>query len=227
MGKWRMVVRGGGGLALATLALAVGGCELLYLAGGQGKQKALYKFPKDQRVLVLVDVRTEVAAPPYLASNLADSVSKHLWKYHAVEKPVVSQDAVVSLQARDPDAFKKLGVQDIAEATGADSVLQVYITQFMTPTTTDGSVAEGYAEAYVKVVDKKGNIIFGGKPGIHLVAHDQEALVSDRDISKTVVDLIEQISLQTGRIFHDYNVEDKDMNPSHLNPNRQMGRPGQ
>ena len=66
MSRWRMVA---GGLALATLALAVGGCELLYLAGGQGSQKALYRFPKGQRVLVLVDVvRDEVAAPPYLSS---------------------------------------------------------------------------------------------------------------------------------------------------------------
>ena len=106
-------------------------------------------------------------------------------------------------------------------------MLHVYITQFMTPTTTDGSVAQGFAEAYITVVDRKGTIVFGGKPGIHLVAHDQETLVSDRDISKTANDLIIQLSTQTGRIFHDYAIEDADMNPSHLDPNRQGGKPGQ
>ncbi len=224
MTRWRMVASG---LALATLALAVSGCELAYLFGGEGKQKALYKFPKEHKVLVLVDVRDDLPVPPFLANNLADSIGKHLWKYHAVEQPLIPHDTLITLQSTRPDEYKKMGVADIAELTGADSVLDIYITQFATPTTADGEVEEGFAEAYLKVVDKKGNIIFGGKPGIHLVAHDSEVLLSDRDTNKTTNDLINQLSTQAGRIFHDYAVEDKEMNPAHLDPNKQMGHPGQ
>jgi hypothetical protein len=210
---------------LAAMTFGAGGCALLYLAGGKGKQKAIYQFSKTQKVLVLVETREGVTAPPYLTSTLADAIGRHLWKYHAVELPLVNQNALIVLQTAHPEEYKKMGVADIAQATGADAVLLVYVTQFMTPTTTDGSVGEGYAEVYVKVIDKKGTRLFpGDAAGLQMTAHDDEELVSDRDIPKTVQDLIDQLSTLVGRTFHDYDMEDKEMNPPGQPPVKQIGQ---
>lgn len=222
MGKWRLVVPC---LILATMAL--GGCELLYFAGGKGKQPALYKFGKNEKALVLVEVREGLAPPPFLAPNLADAVTKHLWKYGAVQQPMITQDALMALQTSRPADYKKMGIADIAQATGADAVLHVFIIQFETPTTSDGTVSEGNAQAFVKVVNKDGTNVFGSKTGLKLSAHDPEAYVSDRDVARTTQDLINQLTIQTGRMFHDYDLEDAVLNPARLDPIRQMGRPGQ
>ncbi len=223
--QWRTVARG---LAVATLGLALSGCELLYFfGGGKGQQAAMYKFPKTYRVLVLVEVRDGVTVPPYLTSDLADSIDKHLWQYHAVEAPMISQETLMAQERANPEGFKNMGVADIAQATGADAVIRVYITQFATPTTTDGSVDEGYAEAYIKVIDKKGTRLYPGETtGLHIIAHDAESLASERDTSKTTRDLISQLSTQAGRLFHSYDMEDKDVNPTELDPARQSGDPG-
>jgi hypothetical protein len=184
-------------------------------------------FRKTDRVLVLVEVREGIAAPPELTSDLADSIDRHLWRYHAVDAPMISQEKLAALQSARPEEFKKWGIADIAQETGADAVISVYITQFATPTTTDGSVDEGYAEAYIKVIDKKGAKLYPGEAtGLHIFASDPEVLVSDRNSSKTVQDLIGQLSTQTGRLFHSYSRDDKELNPTEINPDRQNGHPG-
>src|SRR4051812_14537698 len=94
--KWR--VAGGGGIVVC-----VAGCQLAALFGGKGTQVALFKFDKNQRVLVLVDVRDGVTVPPDFENMLAQGVGEHQYRYKAADH-IVSQERLMALQDKDPKA---------------------------------------------------------------------------------------------------------------------------
>lgn len=210
-GAVRKMSRAGVIFAGGLLVLAVGGCQVLYFLGGKGDQAALYKFGKDQKVLVLVDVREGVTPPPTFATSLADQIGAHLVRYKATDN-LVSEARVVDLEEQNPDKFKGMGIADIARKTGADVVLDVYLTQLDVPLSSDKTVAEGMAEAYVKVVDKSGNRLYPGEEtGTHITAHVDAGFLSDRDVSTIQKQMMDQLTTLTGRMFHSYDMEDKDM----------------
>src|SRR5687768_13943965 len=116
-------------MSLMALTLGLAGCEILYFMGGKGSEPALYTIPKDKRVLVLVDIHEGVTVPPAFAAGLGEKISTHLFRNNGADH-LVSQDRVIALQKDDPEAFKKMGVADIARGTDADIVLVVYVTMF-------------------------------------------------------------------------------------------------
>lgn len=197
---------------LCSCALALGGCELAALAMGSGSKPALYKFEKNKRILVLVDVKDTVTPPPTFATTLADKIGAHLIRYKAADN-LVSQSALVDLQQRDPAAFKKMSMADIARALGADVVLDVYLTQLDIPITTDGNASlDSDGEAYVKVVSRDGNRLFPGEEnGSHVTAHVNGGLLSDQAVPDIQKQLLDQFALVVGRMFHSYSLDDKDM----------------
>ncbi len=202
-----------GRAAPALVVLAVlGGCEILYFAAGKGNQPALFNFSKGQRVLVLVDVSNGVAAPPTFATTLADQIGNHLWAHKAVNVPLVPQDTLLKLQQTNP-GYKNLGVADIAQETGADVVLYVNVRQLQTPISADGAVAGGHAEVLVKVIGREGNRIWPGeRDGKSVTADLEMGMLSDRAIPEIIKIMSGLLTVRTGRMFHEYDMEDRSMN---------------
>lgn len=201
---------GAAALAIVLMAGAWAGCALLN--GGRVSIPAQYKFGKTRRVLVLVEMRDGVAPPPAFATNLADKLGGLLWQKKALGVPPVPQDRLINLQQSNPDAYKNLGIEDIAKETGADNVLRIYITQLQATTTTDGNVAEGNAEAYVKVIDNKGIRQWpGDTTGTRITAHADVGLLTDRSIAETINKLADQLSENTAHLFYEYTPERHNM----------------
>ena len=103
-------------LLISLMCLGLSGCEILYYLGGKGSQPALYTFPKDKRVLVLVDVHDSVDPPPSFANDLGEKLISHLFRNKAADRLVSQEAALAALQQEDPAGYKKLGVADIAKA---------------------------------------------------------------------------------------------------------------
>jgi hypothetical protein len=199
-----------GWLLLASLAVAVPGCDAWE---GRPKQAATYKLPKDKRVLVLVDVLEGLSPPPTFAMNMADRIGTQLFSNKAVEK-LVPQDQVLALQQKDPAKFRKMGTSDIAQETGADVVVRVYLTSLQTQKSVDGLVVWGDATAYVKVIDKNGTLLWPGQDtGAQVVAHVNEVEVAVRDVPRVLKDLGDQLVTHIGRIFYEWQPTFGEMNP--------------
>ena len=198
-------------LAAAILTLSLAGCQLAALAGGSGSQNALYKFQKNERVAVLVDIADTVTPPPTFATTLADKIAAHLAKYNAADN-LVSEAAIVDLQQRDPAKFKAMSIAEIARAIGADSVLVVRLTELDVTTSDEHTVDEGFAEAYVKVVSSKGDRLYpGDQTGTKLSSHIPPGFANEQDAHALDEKMLNQLALLTGRMFHSYSLEDKDM----------------
>jgi hypothetical protein len=188
-------------LILAAWAATAGGCDLLN--GGKSKVPALYKLPQKQSVLVLVDVDEGVTPPPAFAATLADKIGTELYVNKAIDT-LVPQSRLFDVQARNPDGYKNLTMAEVAQQANADVLLSVRLTRMDTPMTTDGTVAEGYAEAFVKVVDRKGVRLWPGDvAGSRISIHVDMALVTDRDVIAIFKQLNEQLSSRISRMFYE------------------------
>ena len=149
-------------------------------------------------MLALVDVKEEITPPPTFATTLADQIGSHLVRYKATEH-LLSEGRLVDLQQKDPEKFKGMGIADIAPVTGADIVVDVYLTQLDVQTTNDKTVAEGFAAAYVKVVDKSGNRLYPGEEtGTPITSHLDADLLSDRDEPTIQKKMMDQLTTLTG-----------------------------
>jgi len=203
--------RGKSIFACALLALSLAGCQLAALAAGNGSQDALYKINKKQHVAVLVDVAETVTPPPTFPTTLADKIGAHLVKYRATEF-LVPQGSIVDLQQRDPAQFKAMSIAQIARAVGADAVIVVRLTELDVARSEEKSVTEGFAEAYVKVVDRDGNRLYpGDEAGTKISSHIPAGLTSEQDTPALQKKMLDQLSVLTGRMFHAYSNDDKDM----------------
>ncbi len=204
--------RAGVGVSFAAIAagFALSGCQLAALFGGHGSQEAMYTFPKDARVLVFVDPQETVSLPPGFDAELAEKINQHLYAYKATDH-IVAQDRLAQLRDKQGDNFKKLGIADIAAGTDADVVLTVSVAKlFAAPITTDNTVAQGDAEVFVKVVDRQGERLWPGDPlGVRIGAHEDPALVTDRNVPQILKSLEVQLTRRTGRMFHKYSLDDK------------------
>jgi hypothetical protein len=190
-----------GWLLLAALA-AVSGCDLWE---GRPIRPAAYKLPKDKRVLVLVDVDPGLSPPPTYATNMADRIATALFSHKAADT-LVPQAQALALQQKDPS--QKISTAEIARETGADVVVLVRLWYLKTPKTADNLVAWGDAQAYVRVVDRNGNLLWPGRaPGATVAAHVPEAEVSVRDVPRIFQDLSDQLAKSIGRIFYDWQAE--------------------
>jgi hypothetical protein len=195
---------------LLAAALALGGCEVFGFFAGHGSQKALYTLPKGKRVLVLVDVRPETAPPPTFGTMLGDRIASHLYRYKAADA-LVGQDKLLDLQ-RDPARYAKMGVEDIAKATGADVVVVVWVPDLLVTQSTDQGITHGGARATVKVVDSSGTRLWPGDlAGEKVEAQISPALTSEKDKTAVYNELAEQLTVRVGRMFHAYDLEDKTM----------------
>ena len=106
-----------------------------------------------------------------------------------------------------------MGVADIAKATDADVVVVVNMVVLQADTTSDGSVTQGTAEGEVKVVDKNGERLWPGDLlGTKVDAKVDPSFASDRGKGQVYTGLIDLLTIRVGRMFHPYDMEDKEMN---------------
>ena len=203
------------GLCLVVIVLAGavggGGCELLYFAGGKGEQKALFVLPKKQRVLVLVDTRASAEPPPGFSTRLGEAISTHLYRFKAADN-FVGQERLSNLR-QDVTAFAKLGVADIARACDADCVVVVDVWDFSVTMSSDKAIIQGSAQAFVKVVANDGSRLWpvGIDAGTPVEAHVEPTLASEKERDSVIHDMLDLLTIRTGRMFHAYDLEDKQM----------------
>jgi hypothetical protein len=199
-----------GGLLLLSLPLACSSCAAMYFLNGKGDQEALFKLPKDKRVLVLVDTAPSVNATPGFTKLVAQKITDHLYKYKATDT-LVAQSRLDALK-EDP-TYAKMGIADIARETGADLVIYVDLVALNTTSTNDKSVAQGDAEVLVKVVDADGKHLYppadaGGTP---VQAHLDPSFTEGQVEGAVVNELSDQLGLRVGRMFHKYSRDDEEM----------------
>jgi hypothetical protein len=124
--------------------------------GQEQKVDAVFKPPKDKKVLVFVDdVRYPVNYEPVKA-QLTEQLNKRL-KDNKVAGDAVSYDRLVDLMAVTPN-FNQLHVPDVGKRLGADLVLYVEITTFLLRETEATPIWQGKLTASVKWVDATGRI---------------------------------------------------------------------
>ena len=197
--------------ALLLLAFTLSGCQMLYMFAGKGSQEALYVIPKGARVLIFVDVRPTAHMPAEGPLVLGEKIADHLFRHKAADNFVAQQRLS---EVRRLDDFRKMGIADIARATDADVVLHVDVIQYTANTISDSSISEGSAAALVKVVDRQGNRLWppeGTAMGAPVQARLDPLLTEQRDLNAVHKELAELLTIRIGRMFHAYDLEDKEM----------------
>jgi hypothetical protein len=203
-------------LTLAAMG-SLAGCNVLAaLSSGKGTIKAETKLPANARVLVFVDPRPQAEQmSPDVQTELAEAIVAHLWKYKAASN-FVGQDQLVKLRAEHSDLkdFDDLGVADVARATNADIVIHVYMVDYMTPPLSEGQITIGYATALVKVIDRDGKRLFPtvtDAMGKEVEANVPFQLNDPGEASTIDQKLAGLMALRIGRMFHDYDGDDRAM----------------
>ena len=173
-------------LAAAALAAsaALPACNIvtpvMYIAQGPGKKPAEYTLPKDRKLVVFVDDRRSVMSRLQLRSTLADDIGTVIQQLELV-KEVVSGRELIAYVRRVESPSKRVSIEELGNAVGADVVLYVEMDAFaLTP---DGATPKPTALARVKVVDvEKRERLFppaGGDPAGVTVQAEINALAAD------------------------------------------------
>lgn len=190
---------------LTALAGVSAGCELM----GKGTQKALVELPKGARVLVLVDPRPAAGMPPDARVALGEALNQYLYQQKVADN-FVAQARVTEL--RTHPEYAKMGIADAARLTDADVVVFVDVVTYNVESVSYGQLTQGYAEALVRVTDRDGNRIYPGETEIlglpvrALVRTELSDVSSEGAVRRQLVD---QLAVRTGRMFHTYDLEDK------------------
>jgi hypothetical protein len=143
-------------LASAAAALAAAGCNMavpaLYVVQGPGKKPAVYTLPEDRKLVVYVDDRRNVVSRLQLRAQLADDIGTMLRSEELVRE-VVSGRELIAYVRRVETSTKRVSIEELGLAVGADIVLYVEMDSFaLTP---DGATPKPVGSAYVKVIDVK------------------------------------------------------------------------
>lgn len=191
--------------AWTALVLLLAGCDAL----GKGKQEALYTIPKNKRVLILVEPHPGRDVPADVPPALTQAIADHLYRYQAAGE-FVSQQKLMDLR-RDPVAFGNLSIQDIGHRTGADVVLYVDLLTFAPEEISAGQLTKGEALALFKLVDASGLRLWpaGADPGSTVRASVPEQYIEQQSLTVVKRRLINSLAVQVGRVFHQYDKEDK------------------
>ncbi len=194
---------------LMCLPMMLAGCDIM----GKGTTQAVFTLPPKARVLVAVDPRPTSGMPIDGPIQMGKLITDELVLYKGAEL-VVDQGRLTDLR-RDPD-YKKMGIADIAVATGADVVIYVDVLTFHVATISDGQVTQGDATATVKVVDRNGTRLWppltdvlGFQVQTSVLPGFTDQMPPDHVKNKMVKDL----AAYAARLFYKYDREDKDMNP--------------
>jgi len=152
----RILARSAAAMILAAaISAALCGCAAVAWTVAQfappQKVKALYRLPKDKKVLVFVDdYLSEIRYEP-IKGLLTDRINERLTKQAlaAGTIPYRSLADLSSAKAR----FNDLAISQVGQELGADIVLYVHIDAFSTKDLEDSPLWHGQFQATVRVVD--------------------------------------------------------------------------
>jgi len=199
--------RGAVALLLVAWLGVLGGCDMF----GKGTQKAEFKLPEKARILVMVDPRPASNTPIDVPAALGETINRYLYK-HNVGENFVAQARLTELR-KNPQ-FARMGIADIAKATDADVVVFLDLVRFSADTQSEGQLTEGFAQGLVKVVDGRGQRLWPAETEV--LGQEVQAVVapnfaSDMSVVQVRQALIDGMAIHTGRLFHDYDKEDKEV----------------
>jgi len=201
--------------ALSTFLSLTAGCSMLSaLSSGNGTIPAECTLPAKARVLVFVDPRETAQMTPDQQLDVADAIVKHLYKYKAADNFVSQQQVVVLRSKYSDDDFRRIGVAAVARLTDADVVIHVDVTAYALPQMSENQMAIGYARTLIKVVNRDGKRMFPDVTSTLGKEVDAEANFQLNDPgSPSPADqkLNDILALRIGRIFHEYDSDDRQM----------------
>lgn len=192
---------------LMTSAFSLGGCELAYLIAGNGSHAALYKLPKKNRILVLVDTSASSQISIHAMATLMTLVNQTLYQRKCANRFVPAY-RIVALQRRDPEKYHAMGIADIARAVHANDVIYVYIKRFDVTIESAGQLTKGNADAQVKVVEADGTRLWPktGSPGLSVTARVPTGTAVSQSSQTVQSEMVTILARRISRIFYRYAV---------------------
>lgn len=190
-----------------TTCLTLGGCELAYLLAGNGSHAALYKLPKKDRVLVLVDTSSDSQLTIHAVATMTTEINQILYTHKCADNFVPAY-RIVALRKKNSVTFHKMGIADIAQAVGANAVIYVFVTRFEVRLESAGQLTKGDASAQVKVVDGNGNRLWpkSGSPGLSVTARIPTATAVSQSPQSVESDMVTILSRRIARMFYKYSL---------------------
>ncbi|MBL9140385.1 MAG: hypothetical protein JNK53_00840 [Phycisphaerae bacterium] len=141
---------------LAACVVCTVGCNYvipaMWIAQGPPKKPAVYTLPKDLKTTVFVDDRKNVISRTQLRAQLADDIATELTTQGLVSN-VVSGRELIAFVRRTETPSKRVSIEDLGNAVGADVVIYVEMLTF--DLMADGATPRPSASARIKVVDVK------------------------------------------------------------------------
>jgi hypothetical protein len=192
---------------MAMLLLFLTGCPPVAAT----QIKARYVLPKTGKVLVFVDERPGYGVPLDVPQVLAMDLTTHLYRFKVSEQENLVSPEKITLLRQDPGTFEKLDVMTVARETRADYVVFVDLFKFDVQTSSDGMLTGGAAQALVRVVDRDGRRLWptGEAMPYSVEAQVAPAMTEDKNVLAVRKQLIEDLTVKIGRLFHDYTSDNK------------------
>ncbi len=192
---------------MLTTAFSLGGCELAYLLAGNGSHAALYKLPKKDRILVLVDTSANSQLTIHAMATLMTLVNQILYQ-HRCANNFVPAYRIVALQRRNPVQYHAMGIANIAQAVNANAVVYIFVKRFDVTLESAGQLTKGRAEAMVKVVDENGNRLWpkNGSPGVSVTARIPTATTVSQSPEAVQNAMVTILARRISRIFYRYSL---------------------
>lgn len=142
---------------LLVASLLAGGCQALpwFVAQFSPPKKidAVYKPPKDKKVLVLVENKPGTFGQEMFKYDLADCLGKKLVS-NKVAASTISSEQVQQVSSRP--GFHAMTISEVGQALGADLVLYVQIDSVSLKDNPVETIWHGRLSASVWIVDVKG-----------------------------------------------------------------------
>jgi hypothetical protein len=171
------------------------------------KVDAVYKPPKDKKVLVFVDdIRYPVPYEP-IKAELTDRLNRII-KEQKIAAETIPYDKLVDLIAATPN-FNQLHVPDVGKRLKADLVLYVEIIRFALKESDTSPLWEGQLRVSVKWVDPTGRIWPKERPDgyqletVSLPAVENTSPGYGAEVARM---LAEQTADQVSKLFYDHTV---------------------
>ena len=207
-------------ILMAGALISLGGCELLYFLGGNNEDKALYKIPKSDRVLVLVDSSAGSPMTMQAAGSLIDAVNSQLYQNKAANQ-LVPSFRVMEIERTNPVAYQQMGIADLAKSVNADLVVYIFLDRFNVQLDSDQEISQGDAVGMVKVVDSGGRRLWpdDATEGYPVTARVKEDFTLTQTSTDVQNQLIGELSVNIGQLFYSHAESD---NPSNDQPDNQL-----
>jgi hypothetical protein len=197
-------------MLLVPLVASLGGCQptiAWFTAQFAPPQKveAIYKPPKDKKVLVFVDdLRCPVSYDP-LKADLTEQLNRHI-KEQKLAAETIPYERLVDLMAATPN-FNQLHVPDVGQKLSAELVLYVEITKFSLKDNEGSPLWQGKLGVSVKWVDATGRIWPRDRPdgyplpSVDLPSVENAAVTYGSEVAK---ELANQMADKVAKLFYDH-----------------------